>query len=199
MSLRTRVLRGAALGAAIPDIARLRIAVFREWPYLYDGDMTYEEQYLSAYTAPGAVCVAAYDGGRMVGASTGAPMANHAEDFAAALPGDIPVDQTFYCAESVLEPAYRGRGLYRAFFAEREAAGRSQGLAWSVFAAVIRPDDHPARPVGAESLAPVWRHFGYVPREGAIARFAWRDVGAAAETEKPLQLWAKRFAPDDSP
>ncbi|MGR3493247.1 MAG: GNAT family N-acetyltransferase [Shimia sp.] len=199
MSLRIEVLRGDALAGAIPDIARLRIAVFREWPYLYGGDIAYEKQYLSAYTAPGAVCVAAYDGARMVGASTGAPMADHAEDFAAALPVDIPVDQTFYCAESVLEPAYRGRGLYRAFFEQREAAARAARLSWSVFASVIRPDDHPARPVGATSLAPVWRHFGYAPLDGAVAEFGWRDVGDDAETRKALQLWARRLSPDVTP
>ena len=29
-----RALTGAALEAALDDVARLRIAVFREWPYL---------------------------------------------------------------------------------------------------------------------------------------------------------------------
>ncbi len=50
----------------IDDIARLRIAVFREWPYLYDGDLDYERQYLGRYAqSPGSVCVAAYDGDRI--------------------------------------------------------------------------------------------------------------------------------------
>ena len=44
-----RVLTGAALDAALDDVARLRITVFREWPYLYDGDLEYERDYLNAY------------------------------------------------------------------------------------------------------------------------------------------------------
>ena len=31
-------LSGAALLPCLDDVARLRIAVFRDWPYLYDGD-----------------------------------------------------------------------------------------------------------------------------------------------------------------
>ena len=80
----TRLLTGEAVAGALGDLARLRIAVFRDWPYLYDGDEGYEREYLRAYTAPGAVVVAAMDGDRMVGAATGAPMEDHAEDFAAA-------------------------------------------------------------------------------------------------------------------
>lgn len=108
----TRLLTGDAVAGALGDLARLRIAVFRDWPYLYDGDEGYEREYLRAYTAPGAVVVAAMDGDRMVGAATGAPMEDHAEDFAAAF-ADRPerLEDIFYCAESVLLPEYRGHGL----------------------------------------------------------------------------------------
>ena len=82
--IQTRILTGNAVGEVLDDLARLRIAVFRDWPYLYDGDVAYERDYLTAYQSPGAVVVAAYDGARMVGAATGAPMADHAKDFAAA-------------------------------------------------------------------------------------------------------------------
>jgi len=49
----TRTLTGDGLTAALADLARLRIAVFRDWPYLYDGDEAYEREYLRAYAAPG--------------------------------------------------------------------------------------------------------------------------------------------------
>ena len=39
----------AALEAALGDVAALRIAVFRDWPYLYDGDADYEARYLDTY------------------------------------------------------------------------------------------------------------------------------------------------------
>ena len=38
----TRILTGDAVAGALDDLARLRIAVFRDWPYLYDGDVAYE-------------------------------------------------------------------------------------------------------------------------------------------------------------
>jgi len=188
----TRTLTGDGLTAALADLARLRIAVFRDWPYLYDGDEAYERGYLRAYAAPGAVVVAAMDGSRMVGAATGAPMEHHASDFAAAFAARPErLEQIFYCAESVLLPEYRGHGLGHAFFDGREAQARALGRRWSVFCSVIRPDDHPARPAGYRPLDGFWRKRGYAPLPGVTAQFRWRDLGETEETAKPLQFWIK--------
>ena len=83
--MRVATLTGVDLHAALTDVARLRIEVFRAWPYLYDGDLAYEERYLAAFAASDrAIIVGAFDGDTLIGASTGAPLSDHAEDFAAA-------------------------------------------------------------------------------------------------------------------
>ena len=56
--MRVEALRGADLEAVIDDLARLRISVFRDWPYLYDGDLAYERAYLAPYRARIALRVA---------------------------------------------------------------------------------------------------------------------------------------------
>lgn len=187
-----RVLTGAALQAALDDVARLRIAVFRDWPYLYDGDLDYERGYLQSYLSPTAIVAAAFDGPRIVGAATGAAMEDHADDFAAAFADrPEPLDQVFYCAESVLLPEYRGRGIGHAFFDAREDHARGLGRRWAAFCSVIRPADHPDRPADYAPLDPFWRKRGYAPLPGVVARFSWRDVGQDAETLKPLQFWMR--------
>lgn len=188
----TRILTGDAVAGALDDLARLRIGVFRDWPYLYDGDVDYERDYLTAYQSPGAVVVAAYDGTRMVGAATGAPMEHHAGDFAAAFAARAePLDQIYYCAESVLLPEYRGHGLGHAFFDGREAQARALGRRYSAFCSVIRPADHPLRPAEYRPLDGFWRKRGYAPLPGVIAGFDWKDIGEAAQTRKSLQFWMK--------
>jgi len=188
------VLGADEIGAALEDLARLRIAVFAAWPYLYEGDAAYERRYLARFAAsPGAVIIAARDGaGRMAGAATAAPLADHADEFAApfARAGLDPRD-FFYLAESVLLPEYRGQGAGRRFFELREAAARAQGFSRSVFASVMRPSDHPARPSDYVPLDAFWRRLGYLPFEGLVADFSWRDIGAAAESVKPLQVWGR--------
>jgi GNAT superfamily N-acetyltransferase len=188
----TRVLTGEALGAAIDDIARLRIAVFRDWPYLYDGDLAYEREYLKDYTHPTAVVVAAFDGPRIVGAATGMALETHADSFAAPFAHrPEPLDQIFYCAESVLLPDYRGRGCGHAFFDAREGHARDLGRRFCAFCSVIRPEDHPLKPSGARSHDTFWRGRGYAPLPGVIATFRWRDIDRPAETDHDLQFWMR--------
>jgi GNAT superfamily N-acetyltransferase len=195
MSLTIEPLTGSALDAALDDLARLRIDVFRDWPYLYDGDLDYERDYMASYrSAEGGILVAARHAGRIVGAATGTPMEEHARAFAAPLAkAGLEADQVFYCAESVLLPEFRGQGAGHRFFDLREAHARALGLGHSVFCSVVRPDDHPLRPENARSHDAFWRGRGYAPVADAFASFAWRDIGESRETEKPLQLWARKL------
>jgi GNAT superfamily N-acetyltransferase len=191
--MRVEVLTGAALEAALDDVARLRITVFRAFPYLYDGDFAYEQRYLQSYRdSAQAVLVGAFDGDRLVGAATGTPMEDHANDFADAFAQTgFDLNSIFYCAESVLLPDYRGRGIGHRFFDLREAHARALGRNHVAFCGVIRPRDHPDRPSDYAPLDPFWRKRGYEPVPGVIARFRWKDIGEAEETEKPLQFWMR--------
>lgn len=179
--------------AAFDDLARLRIEVFRDFPYLYEGDFDYERRYLATSMAsPGAVVIGALDGGTLVGAATASPLSGHFEEFAGpfAARGLDPAD-FFYFGESVLRRAYRGRGVGVRFFEEREKAAREAGFSRCVFSAVVRPADHPARPVGYAPLDAFWTKRGYARIEGLTTGFSWRDVGEAHETAKPMEFWQR--------
>mgnify|MGYP000106101131 CR=1 FL=1 len=188
-----RPLTGAALEGALDDVARLRIAVFRSWPYLYDGDLEYERKYLQSYRDSNkAIVVGAFDGDRLIGASTGAPLTDHADDFAAAFEGTgLDLSQIFYCAESVLLSDYRGQGVGHKFFDLREAHARALGFNKCAFCGVQRPADHPMRPENYRPLDTFWRARGYEPLAGVIAQFSWKDIGDEGETPKPLKFWIR--------
>lgn len=196
MTLRTEVLTGDALETALDAVAGLRITVFRDWPYLYDGSLEYERTYLQVYLdSPETVLVGAFDGDTLVGAATGTPMADHSEDFAQAFADtDYDLADVFYCAESVLLSSHRGQGIGHRFFDLREAHARHLGFRYAAFCSVIRPADHPLRPLNYQPLDPFWRKRGYAPLPGAIARFRWRDVNEGAESEKPLQFWIRELS-----
>jgi GNAT superfamily N-acetyltransferase len=184
MTVEIRRASGALLKPYLPEVASLRIRVFREYPYLYDGSEDYERRYLQKFArseravAVLAIDTAAADGQQVVGVSTGLPLrdadAAFHEPFGAA---GIDSDQVFYCAESVLLPAYRGRGLYRAFFAGREAHAADLGcFNLMTFCAVVRPPEHPLCPVGYRPLDPTWRRLGYQPHQDLIAHYNWKDI-----------------------
>lgn len=188
------VLMGDDLRDRLPDLARLRIKIFRDFPYLYDGNLTYEENYLRRYAeAPDAVIICACEGARVVGASTALPLEH--EDAAFQQPlvaqGFDPRD-VFYFGESVLDPDWRGRGAGVAFFQYREAhATALKRFKLAAFCTVIRPDDHPMRPPNYSPLNRFWANRGFEECDGAIARYSWQDLDETMNSEKRLQFWVK--------
>lgn len=187
---------GEAIRRYIPDLARLRIQVFRDWPYLYEGGEAYERRYLETYIRSArAVVVLALEGDRAVGASTALPLADEAGNVTGPF-ADRGLDPSrfFYFGESVLDRTWRGRGIGVRFFEEREAHARSFGsYDTACFCAVLRPDDHPSKPQGYVPLDGFWARRGYAKDPSFVTHFHWRDIGDAEETEKPMAFWFKRL------
>jgi GNAT superfamily N-acetyltransferase len=178
----------------LPDLARLRIQVFRDFPYLYDGSYEYEEKYLKTYTdCPDSVIVLVLDGDRVIGATTGLPMDAETPEFRKPFlehgydPGKI-----FYCGESVLLKEYRGRGIYPRFFEEREGHARALGrFDLCCFCCVQRPENHPRRPADYQPLDRIWSKFGYVRHPEINTTYTWKDLDEAGESPKPMVFWLK--------
>ncbi len=194
MALDVRSLTGDEIKGVLPDLARLRIVVFRDYPYLYDGTLEYEEEYLAKFAkAKGAVCVVARDGDQIVGASTAAPMVEHADEFGEPFKkAGYDLTKIFYCGESVLLKSHRGHGLGHAFFDHREAQARKLGgFTHSTFCRVVRPDNHPLKPRDYVPLDAFWKKRGYAPVEGLVATYSWKDVDQDDETIHPMQFWMK--------
>ncbi len=189
-------LTGSRIGPWLDALGQLRIRVFREYPYLYEGSAAYESDYLRRYErAAGSLVVLATDAaGRAVGATTGLPMAVEGPEFRQPFESaGIAVDEVFYFGESVLLPEWRGLGIGKRFFDCREAHARRLGFRMTAFCAVDRPDDHPARPSDYRPLDGFWQSRGYQKQAGLQARFAWKEIGEQAETEKTLTFWIKRW------
>lgn len=196
MGIKVDALTGSDLADALPTLGRLRVTVFREWPYLYDGSMEYERHYFSRFAAAAdTILVLARDGDEIIGASTGSPLTGHADEFANGF-RDKGLDprSIYYFGESVLLPQYRGRGIGHTFFGHREARARYFGrFTHTAFCAVVRPPDHPLRPKDYRPHDTFWRTRGYQPVEGLTTELAWKDIDQPAETYKTMQFWMREL------
>lgn len=187
-------LSGAELTPYVPDLARLRITVFRDFPYLYDGTAEYEEKYLQTYlNTDESIIVLALDGDKVIGASTGLPMEHETDEFKKPfVDNGYDPARIFYCGESVLLKEYRGKGIYKEFFVGREGQARKLGrFDWCSFCCVMRPDAHPLRPADYVPLDAVWTKFGYVRHPELQTEYSWKDVDQTEDTDKPMVFWMK--------
>lgn len=197
MTLQVQRFAGPEIARYIPDLAALRMAVFREYPYLYAGSQAYEERYLRKYLdAADSVMVMVFAGARIVGASTGLPLADADAEFQAPFVAHgYDLASIFYFGESVLAEAYRGRGIGAEFFEQREAHVHDLGRFDTIcFCAVERPPAHPLRPADYRPLDAFWQRRGYAQRAELRTSYVWQDLDEDEESPKPMNFWLKQLA-----
>jgi GNAT superfamily N-acetyltransferase len=195
--VRVEFFAGAQMLPQLPALSRLRIAVFREWPYLYDGSLENEAGYLRSFAAcPRAGLAVAFDGDTAVGCSSCLPLADEDDNILAPFRArGWDVSRFFYFGESVLLPAYRGQGVGVAFFGAREAHARATSdCDFATFCAVQRPPDHPMRPPGAVPLDEFWQKRGFVPYPDLVCTMRWKQVGSPEKVENRLAFWVKSLS-----
>lgn len=193
MNRKVKSFRGKEAEVHLMDLAQLRIEVFREYPYLYEGSLTYEKEYLQTFMqSEESIIVVAFDGSKVVGVSTGIPMKFEPETVQRPwIDGKEDIDSIFYFSESVLKKSYRGIGIGVQFFEKREKWARQLGYEIATFCGVIRSENDPRRPADFSPLNRFWKNRGFQMKVGYTCTMRWQEEGEGEETEKLLQYWFK--------
>ncbi len=192
--LRYLSLRAETLQPHLEELGRLRIEVFRDFPYLYEGSLEYETNYLKKYLhSSQALAFMVYDGDRAVGATTCLPLRDEEPEVQKPfLDKGYKVEDYFYFGESILLKPYRGLGIGKRFFEEREVHAQQFGTyTHTCFCAVERPGDHPLTPSDYHSNRAFWAKTGYTEYPSLYCEMRWQDIDQQEETAKKLVFWLK--------
>ncbi len=193
---RVESLSGKMAARYLEPIADMRMRVFRDYPYLYDGSLDYEKEYLSRYfKVDDAKIFLLLSDERIIGITTCMPLmyetATIKKPFEDA---NLNPAEYFYFGESLLERIYRGQGFGKLFFEYREKeALKHPDIKYTCFCAVNRPNDHPLKPSGYKPLNGFWEKMGYEKQPGLQTEMRWKDIDKDEETTKTLQYWIKKI------
>lgn len=189
-------LTGEEARAYVQELATLRLKVFWDFPYLYEGSLDYEKKYLETYfKAKHSFIFLVQDGDNIVGATTSIWAQEEEDSFKEPFrKAGIDPTKVFYFGESVLLPEYRGRGIGKMFFTERENYARSLPfIEYLSFCAVIRSKDHPLRPANYEPLDRLWHSQGFELVPSLTTQYDWKDRDEEKSTVKDMQFWIKKI------
>ena len=189
-----QLLRGEEIAPLTDELGSLRIAVFREFPYLYEGTLAYERPYLSRYTASErSLIVTMRHEGELVGATSCLPLVDEMEEFRRPFEkAGLPLEDYFYFGESIILAPFRGQGTGGKFFDQREEHVRSFGdYQYTTFCAVERPDNHPSRPEDYQPLDSFWKRHDYSRQENLQCQLSWQEPKSLGETPHQLTFWTK--------
>ncbi len=180
------------------QIGQLRIEVFKEYPYLYEGDLSYERKYLETYIqSEKSLAVLVFKDKKLVGTSTCIPLIDEEEGFQKPFKVDeYDLSKIFYFGESIILKEYRGNGFGRQFFEERENHSQRvmKDLELTTFCSVLRDKNHPLRPKEYRPLDLMWKKLGYAPLNEKVLEYKWKDIDKKTEDLKRLVCWGKNWS-----
>lgn len=195
MAITEQILTGSAVEDCLNDIASLRIEIFREFPYLYDGRREDELHYLKLYSATHeSFVIIVNDGEKVAGAATGMPLRHEATELVEPFNGtSYPVDEVYYVGELLFYPAYRNRGLGLRLVAQIVQQISFLGTyRYLTCATVVRPDDHPLRPADYIPIDRFLAHTGFNPLPEITTSFTWLETDGVRRSH-PMNFWIKEL------
>jgi hypothetical protein len=185
---------GKEIETILDDFAHLRIMVFAEFPYLYEGNLAYEKEYIQTYCqSEKSFFFGIYHQNELIGATTCLPLIDETEEIKKPfIDAKIDVNQVFYFGESIILKKFRGQGFGNLFYNEREKYAMQFGkINLTTFCAVERPNSHPLKPENFRSNDLFWSKRKYIKRPELSCEMKWLDKNESEESTKKLTFWTK--------
>ena len=191
--MKLEVIGGEKIKDVIDELGIFRISIFKEYPYLYDGNLDYERKYLSRYSnTSDSFLLLARDSQGILGAATGIPLINDEPEFIEPFK-DQNLDEIFYLGELMIRNDNRGQGLGSLLLRNLlDLIDKKRFKAVCLYT-VDRGDNHPLKPESYQSPDSLWRKFGFEKHPSHVVYFSWQDLGNVVETEKPMNEWIKNL------
>lgn len=175
------------------DMARMRIELFREFPYLYEGNIEGEREHLEKYfSCPQAHVLLVFAADAVVGFSTSIPLIHEIPELREPYEkcGFAP-QEGLYLGEAMLEAPQRGQGILRVFFEYHERTAQQLGLRFTTLMTVDRPYNHPLCPAQYTPMDILLAHFTYEKIPGCVVKIEWPQVDTGRTEPNVLSTWQK--------
>ena len=170
------------------EIAALRMLVFKEYPYLYDGDMQTELDHLNDYSkSKNSILIIVKDEQKVIGAVTGIPLAEVDEVFLTPFAKNEPIDSIFHLGEILLLKEYRGKGIgYKTYKLFEDLVREKKQYNKIAIIEVVRDQDDPRKPKNYISARKFWEKMGYTEHPKMVIHTFYKEVDSPEKVPHTL-------------
>jgi GNAT superfamily N-acetyltransferase len=198
MGLEVQSYIGADSSEYIELVSELRINTFKEFPYLYSGNLAYEKEYMQGYTADvQAMITLARVDNRLAGIATGIPLVSDSDIVKDAnlafTQNNLDSSQYYYYGEIIVLPEYQKQYIAKQLLSVQDEIIKAWDYRYSCLLTVIREDNHPQRPALYLSSDRAWERLGYI-KMNLQSHYHWPTIMSDASVREcvhPMQFWKK--------
>lgn len=188
----------------IDQVAEFRIRYFQDFPYLYVGNLEYEQRYLDGFAQDEkAVLVKISNSkGDLLGISTGLPLVTCSDILKGA--SDLfesaghDANNFYYYGEIILDYSLRGKGILRTVYGLQDKYSQGLGFTRVAIATVVREQNDPRKPRNFFDSDVLWRRLGF-KRSPIEFSYSWPTIqkcGRVEETQNTMVYWMKELQSD---
>ncbi len=195
-----KISQGDHLEQLIPEIAKARLELFKEFPYLYEGTYENESKYLKDFACnPKSIILTAHEGDKLIAFVTATAVESGFELTEAIkdlMQGQgIDTGKYFYISEMMVYPEFRSFELQNKLKKDIENYALKNNYSKTCFLSVFRENDHPLRPERYKEVSRLWKFNKYHKTE-ISTEFEWNTVQKDSESKlmnNRLDLWEKEL------
>ncbi|MEK6627422.1 MAG: GNAT family N-acetyltransferase [Bdellovibrionota bacterium] len=181
-------------------IAAFRIKYFREFPYLYEGNLEYEQKYISGFAKnPKALLLIIKSDDEIVGVSTAIPLISDADILGNAskkfTEKKLNPKEFYYYGEVVIKPEHRGQGIASYLMRKQETFAKDLGYKKISLATVVRDKNDPRTPKDYVSTDEVWKAVGF-KKEEIFINYEWPTIlsnNTIKSIDNQMVFWTKEL------
>ena len=192
---------GPSIVEVLDDVSRLRMELFRDYPYCYAGNLDYEQNYLRGLSENHeSLVIAAYAENELVGTATALPLESSADILEGARDrfsnAGLRPEICYYYSEILVRPGQRRRGIAGEFYRRRDATARRLGYSTLCFAALDTSTLARVKPARYFDPSDLWRRMGFVSNPELYVDYHWPTLqadGSSVDTEHRLYFWVRHL------
>lgn len=192
--IHVRTFTGSALKPYLHCLAKLKMEVFREYPFFEEPDLYREMQSLRKIASnKESVGVLVFDGITLVGSALGYPLEQDEPDLVKPFEErHLDISTYYFFTESLLLKPYRSRGIGHHFFDAREAhVHYNKKYKHICFFIPELSQNETLKPEDYLPHFDFWRRRGYVPHPEIKCTLKWKAIGEAHPSDKQITFWIR--------
>ncbi len=165
MSIHIEVFKQQETQPYLRLLSQMRLSEYKEFPYLYVGNMEEDFANTNYFTFKDGLLVIAFEGKTVVGMYSGMPMSTPSsflQDRSAQLAGEgVDINRCFYASDLIVHPHFKRQGiggqLLKRLFQEVKVMGYDTMMG----VISLRPLNHILRPKDYFDTDSIWEKYGY--------------------------------------
>ncbi len=194
--IHVRSFTGSHLKSYLHPIAKLRMEVFKEYPYFEEPDLNHEIKYLEKiFSCKETIGVLIFDNTTLIGVSLGCPLTlEEAAIQNPILERHTTVDSYYFFGNSTLLKNYRSRGIGHHFYDAREMhVTQYKKFKHICFCVPDCSGLDANRPKDYVPLIDFWRKRGYIHHPEIKCTLSWKKLNETQTSNIPMSFWIKEL------